>query len=1287
MRTYFWVVLLLASAAFAQTDNYYEIRAKAAPRVEKDKAHRKPGEVAPEDQYAMAFEKWDRQAREHLDAGSHRRGKIADMARHLHEYRDAQLSRSTAPVCLIAGGGNWTSLGPATNIAAPIIGKVTAVYIDPNNPNLAYAGAPGGLFKTVNNGASWTDIISASRYPTLGVSSIAVDPNAPTTMYVATNADVIGSPGYSIATLKTTDGGATWNEVFTLAPFNNQANFNVIERTMTSKVMLHPQDPNTVFILAANYIFRSTDAGATWTKVKEIPVPTNNVNGCGYRPVDIDIIDGANGVSDSTVLVSTVRTAWMGVANSPCGTAKTFLSTSGGALNTFNEVTGNVLGSDLTDRIGAAVQPGNSSEFFIGYQNMVSGAFVLKRYKFGAGTTTPVGTVTSNGVFQLGAGFWDLELQFSQLNPNRLYAAGTTAYIFNVGGTFSATQISSYWATDPTTCAPLAKTHGDVRAMMISHTSTQDIDLIGTDGGIHKAVLDPNTAYNPTTANWKDLSGPGLALNEFFDINGSQSDPDLWVAGSQDDGTIEYKNGVWTQRENYDGWQGAINQSTGQYFGMTNAGAIRGATGTAGTYPFTSSPAISSGPVITDPNNPSVLYAGGAQLYKSTNFGTSWTTITIPGTTNVHVIQVAPSNSNVIYVAREGQTWDPNNLTVRLFRSTNGGTSWTDLTANVPAVAWAGISDIAVDPDDANHLFLSFNGYWPVSQTSTNGANRVWESANGGTSFTDLTYNLLAFPVATMIYRRGSNDELYIGTDVGVFQFDKASNTWRCFNNGMPTVSVTRLEINYCRSTITASTSGRGALQSDLPILQPEVVASSATWSGIRYLSNDLTIKSGATLTLNGTLNMSKDRRIIVERGATLNVNGGTITNCCGAMWHGIDLWGNAAALQSAPGAQGKVILQANGKIEHAVEAITTGRDNNGTFDWSYTGGIVQCSNATFSNNRRSVQFMYYHAMNGPNEINNQSSFRNCTFETTRRLNDPIVLPDAHVSLYEVTGVQFLGCKFNDSAPLTAFDVNHRGNGINSYDAKYTVADLMNTMIIPNTLIAPSIFNGLTYGVRADYTASVNKNVTVTDTDFNNVQRGVQVTNSVGSTISGNSFNALPNALTTSFAGATWGVRVFRAASFALRGNTVTGASAAYQNDYGIIVDDCGAVATNIVQGNQLTNLYTGIQAMGSNGMGTNGVQFRCNTFQPAMAYQLAVQASGTLADQGLASCQFGSTADNTFFAQATPAGSQINSGISFAYYASGTVPSNISGPVTVSTCGGVSGECSANPMMSTSSQ
>jgi hypothetical protein len=363
------------------------------------------------------------------------------------------------------------------------------------------------------------------------------------------------------------------------------------------------------------------------------------------------------------------------------------------------------------------------------------------------------------------------------------------------------------------------------------------------------------------------------------------------------------------------------------------------------------------------------------------------------------------------------------------------------------------------------------------------------------------------------------------------------------------------------------------------------------------------------------------------------------------------------------------VVLQNNARIENAVAGITTGKDVNTTIDPNYAGGVVQATSTFFYNNQTSVRCLPYHWM----AQSNLGFFKNCTFETNRRLNDASLLPIAHVLLNDVRGVALLGCKFNNTAPTTVFTADHRGAGIDSADATYTVDDLINGI----SLTAASSFSGLTHGVRAAFPTATTLNVKVANSDFNNVQRGVRIFGSKGSSVVGNTFSAVPNAASSGLTNATWGARVDNAGRFLVKDNSVTGVNAALQTNYGIIIDNCSNSPTNQVTANTLKNLHTGILIRGFNGSGPNGVQLQCNVFQAAMTYQLNIEAGASMPNQGSA-CSVGQTADNTFFHQTNPPGSEINAPNSlFTYFASGTVPVNVSSGVTVTNCSNtVSGEC-----------
>ena len=73
--------------------------------------------------------------------------------------------------------------------------------------------------------------------------------------------------------------------------------------------------------------------------------------------------------------------------------------------------------------------------------------------------------------------------------------------------------------------------------------------------------------------------------------------------------------------------------------------------------------------------------------------------------------------------------------------------------------------------------------------------------------------------VNCIVYQEGANDDLYIGTDVGVYHKDNSMSEWMPFNNGLPNVIVKELEIHYNKGTISAATFGRGIWESPLNTL------------------------------------------------------------------------------------------------------------------------------------------------------------------------------------------------------------------------------------------------------------------------------------------------------------------------------------------------------------------------------------------------------------------------------------------------------------------------------------
>jgi len=183
-------------------------------------------------------------------------------------------------------------------------------------------------------------------------------------------------------------------------------------------------------------------------------------------------------------------------------------------------------------------------------------------------------------------------------------------------------------------------------------------------------------------------------------------------------------------------------------------------------------------------------------LYATQNQGDSWFAISGKLTGDLlRSVAVAPSDPNVIYVA----TYDT------LFFTTNSGNNWYYVPAGIPN---AKISYITVDPSDAQRVYVTLSGY--------SAGNKVYVSPDNGVNWYNYSGSLPNVPVNCLVYEKGSNEALYVGTDVGVFYTDGTLADWVPYQTGLPNVVVTELEISYNNNKLWASTFGRGLWNSDL---------------------------------------------------------------------------------------------------------------------------------------------------------------------------------------------------------------------------------------------------------------------------------------------------------------------------------------------------------------------------------------------------------------------------------------------------------------------------------------
>jgi hypothetical protein len=167
--------------------------------------------------------------------------------------------------------------------------------------------------------------------------------------------------------------------------------------------------------------------------------------------------------------------------------------------------------------------------------------------------------------------------------------------------------------------------------------------------------------------------------------------------------------------------------------------------------------------------------------------------------------KTCPSDANKIYAAGGNSYYDPNGTMVM---SDDGGGSWSTVSGNTgwPG-SWPRISDIGVCPVNSHLTWVTFSGF--------NEDVKVYYTGNSGSNWFDKTYDLPNVPIWCVEVDNSNN--VYIGTEYGVYFLPVGSTSWEPYYNGLPNVPVSELAINQgTNDQLLASTFGRGIWKTTL---------------------------------------------------------------------------------------------------------------------------------------------------------------------------------------------------------------------------------------------------------------------------------------------------------------------------------------------------------------------------------------------------------------------------------------------------------------------------------------
>ncbi|HLW03664.1 MAG TPA: hypothetical protein VKT82_33770 [Ktedonobacterales bacterium] len=718
------------------------------------------------------------------------------------------LASTGGPESSTLPAATWTPLGPqpidtsacSTNCNNYGLnsGRITAMAVNPTNSNDLWAGAAdGGVWHSTDGGAHWTPV--SDSWPTLSIGSIAIDPHNANTIYVGTgegnlNADAFWGAGI----FKSTDGGAHWT----------QLGFSHFGGLGISKIAVDPNN-SSIVLAAATFdgattppggapgdfsnggIWRSTDGGSTWTLVK-----SNTVVAADF---------GSDVVFDP----AHAGVAFAGLANSFGFSTSTYTSIAGVYKSTNDGATWSLLSAGIptgnnVERVSLGISHDGQHLYAVltdgglggagsAFGNLLNSAIYVSTTNGSSWTAQNVSGVTGMVNDDGGQQWW--YDTYVAVDPTD--ATGNTAYVGGVD-VWQTTTGGTSW-TNLTNAYTGGNVHPDQHALAFLSNSSSSY-YIGNDGGVWSGT---------SGGAFTNLNGGGLDITQFYggSVGETGSDAQLY-GGAQDNGENQFPlssalNGpaTWTESFGGDGGDTVVDYTDNSVvyeeyvFGAISKSTDGGATWNPATTGLAGSANFIM-PFIMSPNNHLELLAGTNAVYRTTNGASSWVAISpvLDNGTSISALAVAPGHDNVIYAGDNAG---------HIFVTTNGGTTWSKNVA--PSGSTGGmVTGLAVDPTNPAIVYATFANFAP------NAGHHVFKSTNSGTSWTDISASLPNIPFESVLVSPINASLVIAGSDAGIFASQNGGSTWARLGSGLPNVAVDQVFLDHNGTRVFVATHGRG---------------------------------------------------------------------------------------------------------------------------------------------------------------------------------------------------------------------------------------------------------------------------------------------------------------------------------------------------------------------------------------------------------------------------------------------------------------------------------------------
>ena len=440
-------------------------------------------------------------------------------------------------------------------------------------------------------------------------------------------------------------------------------------------------------------------------------------------------------------------------------------------------------------------------------------------------------------------GWYDQFLQVDPNDANHLYAGLEEVFETKDGGTTWTTPGPYWnfgfpcWSIDPTkqTGDCSQTTHPDQHAVAIGSYHGKSVLYVGNDGGVYKRPANGTADASGHATDWTSLNDGTIDTLQYYSVGVGK---DLTygkvsvTGGLQDNGQSILRGKDTVMGSNFGGDGGMTLTDPGngcdlaaEYvyleINVTQDCAANNGLGAPTTYNVpppdnATSAARFTAPFTADIKNPSTWVAGGQHVWVQTQGfairdSAAWTSAFDLGAG--HVATAVASSGGKVYAAWCGPC-NSQGFTRGIAVGNADGTGWQQIT--LPATGSVPnryLSDLKIDPADADHVYLAVNGFsraWNEGPGA--GVGHLYESHNGGLTWTDTSGNLPDIPADSIALTPGGG--VVLGTDLGAVYRAPGRTTWQAIST-LPAVAVTQVLVGP-DNNLYAATHGRGIYTIDL---------------------------------------------------------------------------------------------------------------------------------------------------------------------------------------------------------------------------------------------------------------------------------------------------------------------------------------------------------------------------------------------------------------------------------------------------------------------------------------